>query len=68
MVYNKLEILKAFLKLHLTLNGPPASPERFALAGWALRFGLKEFAHPRLRRDFVFKPNRNLALERNLQF
>ncbi len=32
--------------MHLTLNGPPASPERLALAGMALRFGLKELAHP----------------------
>ncbi len=32
--------------MHFTLNGPPASPERLVWAGRALRFALKELAHP----------------------
>jgi hypothetical protein len=33
--------------MHLTPKGPPVSPERLAMAGkLALRFALKELAHP----------------------
>jgi hypothetical protein len=55
--------------MHLTLKGPPVSPERLAMAGkLALRFGLKRACSSRRRRDSAFKPNRRLAPERNLQF
>ena len=49
-----VKYLEPISKMHFTrqiyggqaLNGPPASPERLALAGMALRFDLKELAHP----------------------